>query len=90
MYCVVCSANLASLYFNVIKRPVIKINSNAVIFIGPFKISTDNYHTVDDSALCVYKQYGFSPTENGSDPFLFSKYMDYTRGYQNVLEIIQK
>ena len=29
--------------------------SNAVIFIGPFKISTDNYHAVIDSALCVYK-----------------------------------
>ena len=23
----------------------------SVIFIGPFKISTDNYHVVDDSAL---------------------------------------
>ena len=38
--------------------------SNAVIlnFIGPFKISTDHYHTVVDSVLCacVYKQDGFA------------------------------
>ena len=34
----------------------------SVIFIGPFKISTDHYHVVVDSALCacVYKQYGFA------------------------------
>ena len=23
--------------------------------IGPFQISADNYHDVDDSAMCVYK-----------------------------------
>ena len=34
--------------------------SNAVIFIGPFKISIDNYHTVDNIALCVLRQYGFA------------------------------
>ena len=36
--------------------------SNAVIFIGPFKISTDHYHAVVVSALCacVYKQDGFA------------------------------
>ena len=27
----------------------------SVIYIGPFKISTDHYHAVMDSALCVYK-----------------------------------
>ena len=26
----------------------------SVILIGPFKISADNYHAVDDSALCVF------------------------------------
>ena len=36
------------------------IYSNAVIFIGPFKISTDKYHAIHDNALSVYKQYGFA------------------------------
>jgi hypothetical protein len=56
--------------------PVISINSplihglsiflcshfKSVIFIGPFKISTDHYHAVVVSALCacVYKQDGFA------------------------------
>ena len=27
----------------------------SIILFGPFKISADNYHAVDDSTLCVYK-----------------------------------
>ena len=39
---------------------VIKCAFKSFVFIGPFKISTDNYLAVDDSALYVYKQYGFA------------------------------
>ena len=47
----------------------------SVIFIDPFKISTDNYHAVDDSALCacVYKQY--DPATDKRQPFWFCCHM---------------
>ena len=43
------------LYMNVYISSKTKCSHfKSFIFIGPFKISTDNYHAVDDSALCVY------------------------------------
>ena len=51
---------LGTLIFTVFSNAVIL---NLVIFIGPFKISTDHYHAVVDSALCacvVHKQDGFA------------------------------
>ena len=57
---------------------------NAVIFIGPFKISADNYHVGDDSALHVLAMVESSmdsPTYKRGDPFLFQNIWNYIIKY---------
>ena len=53
------------------------------IFIGPFKISTDNYHAVDD-VMCMHISSMDSPTEKRGDPFYF-KIFGYTGWLKKLL-----
>ena len=66
-------------YFNAFSICILLSNSHfkSVIFIGPFRISTDNYHAVDDSALCACEEVWIRPLINGGDPFLFQNIWTY-------------
>ena len=75
---------LLMLKLNSEKLSIYRIISNdshfkSVIFSGPFKISTDHYHAVVDSALCacVYINRMDSPTDKRGWPILISKYLKY-------------